>query len=71
MMSQFDRENMDLIMSGGGDWFTAKLLRLCQKADAMNLERLRAGFPAEVRAYEAWAGQGLPDEEILRGGVEL
>ena len=70
MLSQFDRENMDLIMSGGGDWFTAKLLRLCQKADPVNLERLRAGFPAEVRAYEAWLGQDSPDDK-LRGAVEL
>lgn len=57
-LSDFDREHMDEIMSDRRyDWFTARLLRLCQKADPANLERIRRGFPDVVEAYETWRDQ--------------
>lgn len=39
---------------GEGDWFTIGVLRLIAKADMRNRERIRAGFPAEVEAFEKW-----------------
>lgn len=53
-LSEFDRENIDEIMKGHGTWFTARLLRLCQQADANNLAKLQQAFPEEVGAYLKW-----------------
>ncbi len=53
----FDKKNLQLILEGHGDWFTAMLLRLIAKADGINREKLRAGFPGEVKAYESWLNQ--------------
>jgi hypothetical protein len=54
-MSEFDKAHVEeIIFDGHGTWFTAHLLRLCTKADAPNLERIRAGFPDVVEAYEEW-----------------
>lgn len=53
-VSEWDRANIDLIMQGHGDWFTAQLLRLCSKADRENLEKVRAGFPDVVALFEEW-----------------
>ena len=39
---------------GGGDWFTSHLLRLIRKADPLNRELIRKGFPDHVAAYERW-----------------
>lgn len=38
----------------GGSWFTARLFELILKADPRNLERIRKGFPVEVRMVEEW-----------------
>lgn len=54
MISEHDRENIDAIMKGYGDWFTAHLLRLCHKADHQNLAKIRLGFPETVQAYLDW-----------------
>lgn len=54
MISDYDRANVADIMAGEGDWFTAQMLRLCQKADAENLARIRLGFPEIVALYEDW-----------------
>lgn len=55
MLSEHDRENIGRIITDDyGDWFTAHLLRLCHKADARNLERLRQAFPEVVAAYGDW-----------------
>jgi len=51
-LSNFDRENMDRLLAGYGDWFSAKLMRLIMKADRENKERLRIAFPDHVQAYE-------------------
>ena len=56
-MSPFDKVNLGKIVGGYGDWFTAQLLRLIAKADDVNREKLRAGFPEEVAAYEVWCAQ--------------
>lgn len=53
-ISKYDRENIDMIMDGYGDWFSAQLLRLCRKADLDTLEQIRQGFPDHVRLYEKW-----------------
>ena len=53
-VSAHDREKMDEIMTGYGDWFSARLLRLIAKADLENRARLRLAFPEHVQAYEEW-----------------
>jgi hypothetical protein len=54
MISKHDIDNIDAIISGYGDWFSAQLIRLIGKADDSNRERIRAGFPAEVALWEMW-----------------
>lgn len=54
-VSDHDRENIDRIMGGYGDWFSARLIRLVAKADYQNRELLRQVFPDHVEAYEVWA----------------
>ena len=56
-ISDFDKAHIGDILAGSGDWFTAHLLRLCAHADHDNLERIRAGFPDVVAAYEEWGRQ--------------
>ena len=53
-LSTYDLEHMDDIMAGHGDWFSAQLLRLCAKADQINLARLDKTFPEHVMAYLDW-----------------
>ncbi len=59
VLSDYDREHIEDIIFGEGDWFTAKLIRLCVKADPRNLERIRKGFPEVVAAFEDWQQQGI------------
>ena len=54
MISEYDKAHMDDILCGHGTWFTSELLRLIAKADDDNREKIRAGFPEEVEAYERW-----------------
>lgn len=56
-LSTYDIGNIESIMAGHGDWFTARLLRLIAKADDGNRERIRLGFPDEVALFEKWQGQ--------------
>lgn len=56
--SEHDVAKIDDIMKGYGDWWSAVLLRLCQKADKENLAKLRLGFPEHVALYERWARSG-------------
>lgn len=62
-LSDFDIKNMDRIMVGHGDWFTAQLLRLIAKADEDNIERLRKGFPEEVEIVGRWCRGELNKDE--------
>ena len=50
---------IDMAMSGKGDWFTSHLLRLISKADVFNRQRLRRAFPEAVAAWDRW--QASPD----------
>ena len=70
-LSDYDRQVLGDIVAGHGDWFTAHLLRLIAKADNENRDRIRAGFPEEVAAYEWWHSHGEdepipPREELLQ-----
>lgn len=49
-MTEFDKKNIDIILNGHGDWFTAQLLRLITKADMANRAKLSVVFPEEVKA---------------------
>ena len=51
-MSEWDKANIQEILLGNGDWFTAQLIRLIGKADEKNREKLRKGFPEVVQAVE-------------------
>jgi len=53
-ISKFDREHIQEILSGLGDWFSAHLIRLINHADANNKEILRGVYPEHVEAYEDW-----------------
>ena len=53
-LSQFDKENIGLIVNGHGRWFSAMLIRLIAKADMRNRECLKEVFPNHVKAYEDW-----------------
>lgn len=41
----------------GGNWFTSDLMRLWQKADPHNRDRIRMGFPDVAEIMEAWYAQ--------------
>ncbi len=50
---------MLVAMNNSGTWFTSHLLRLIAKADKVNRELIRLGFPDHVAAYDRWqAGVG-------------
>lgn len=59
-ISQHDREHMQELLAGYGDWFSAHLLRLIAKCDKDNLETLRSVYPDHVEAYEQWKGNSNP-----------
>lgn len=54
-------KNIDLLLTidipqwlNGCQSFTSQLFELINRADRRNREKLRAGFPDEVTAYEIW-----------------
>jgi len=49
-MSPSDKDAIPDFLLGRCKHFTALLVRLIVKADSVNLERLRKGFPEEVEA---------------------
>ena len=53
MLSEFDRIHVLYVMREG-DWFSAHLLRLINKADHANREKIREIYPEHVAAWEAW-----------------
>lgn len=59
-VSEYDREHISEIMGGHGDWFSAQLLRLLQKADLSTRDQVRQGFPDHVKLYEDWLLSGPP-----------
>lgn len=56
-LSEYDREEIESILAGEGDWFTAQLLRLIAKADYENRAKLAVVFPEEVREVELYLGR--------------
>jgi hypothetical protein len=52
------RFDLKMAMTTDADWFTAQLFRLIGKADALNRERLREGFPDAVAIWEEWQRTG-------------
>lgn len=54
MLTEFDIENVERLLMGDGDWFTARLMRLIAHADMENKERIRLGYPKEVALWESW-----------------
>lgn len=53
-MTDHDRDHLPGILQGEGTWFTANLLRLIAKADSVNRNKLRQGYPLEVGAVERY-----------------
>ena len=47
-LSEYDKAHVSRILSGDGNWFTAKLLRLISVADTDNLSKLYQVYPDEV-----------------------
>lgn len=53
-ISAFDRSNAARIITGEGDWMSARILQLLRKADQETLEQFRLGFPDHVELFEQW-----------------
>ena len=49
-MSQFDRENLERILEGYGDWYGALLLRTIAMGNVIERALLFMGYPQEVQA---------------------
>lgn len=64
-ISQYDISNIDRIIAGDGDWFTARLLRLMAHADKENLVRLGRAFPAPFAYFMNWRLGGIPSEYAI------
>jgi hypothetical protein len=47
-MTEYDKENLQAVLSGHGTWFTAKLLRLISRSDRSKMEQMHLAFPEEV-----------------------
>lgn len=63
--STYDAEHVGDIVAGEGTWFSARLLRLIAKADMVNRERLRLGFPEHVDLYESWHSTQSYEKETV------
>ena len=70
MISEHDLANIDRIIGGYGDWFTAHLLRLMHKADQENFTKLAHAFPDVGAAYLMWKlDSQLPQYDDVRQGL--
>ena len=54
MISDYDRTHIFEILSGHGDWFGARLMRLIPHLDSENYEILKKAYPDYFAAYEDW-----------------
>ena len=52
------------------DWFTAKLLSLMAKADALNSIKLGVVYPYEQQAYLEWLNSPSSDECFKNWGLK-
>lgn len=50
MLSEFDKANIDRILAGHGDWFTAHLIRYIGATDYEGRQAVARGFSNEVKA---------------------
>lgn len=57
--------DLALCLGGSENSFTGGLLKLIAKADPVNRERLRAGFPRQVKAWELWMATDAPTGDEL------
>ncbi len=53
-LTNYDRTHVQEILRGEGSWFIANLIRLIEKADKINREKLRSVYPEVVEAFEDW-----------------
>lgn len=51
-LSDWDREYIEEILRGKGNWFTARLLRLIFAVEPATRQRIAAEFPEEVQIIE-------------------
>lgn len=68
-MSQWTPGEYALLMflTGKSGSFYDKLFKAIAKADKMNREKLRIGFPEEVAAYVGWSEGDLADRARTAG----
>lgn len=65
--SEFDLANVEYILSGGGTWFTAKLMRLVSSADHDSKRQIYLGFPDVVDAVHKHQTNRTFTEELKQG----
>ena len=61
-MNAYDVANIEKLIHGHGDWFTARLLRLLVHADTINLRKLGAAYPDVVAWFLNYRHGGVPTE---------
>jgi hypothetical protein len=63
MLTEFDLDNIRNILSQPVryDWFSAVMLRACQKADAINLRKIAANFPDIAAAFLIFHTGTIPE----------
>lgn len=59
-MTAYDVNNISKLLSGEGDWFTARLLRLLPNADEGNLRKLGSVYPDVVCWFLNHKHGGVP-----------
>lgn len=59
-----DISNIDSILNGEGDWFTANLLRLMGQADSVNIRRLAMVYPMEFIHFCKYKYNGAVPREF-------
>lgn len=65
-LSEHDIEYTEKIICGGyGDWFTAHLMRLINKADHENTRLLSTIYPQEVAAVVYWKNTGRTLDNLI------
>lgn len=59
-LTKYDISNIDRILSGTGDWFSANLIRLIAQADSVNARILARAYPMEFIQYCKYKYGGVP-----------
>lgn len=71
MLSEYDEANVAQILSGHGDWFTAKLMRLIASADALNRQKLFKVYPEVVVCVSNFQGIPIQTQTPYHGSVSV